>query len=126
MDDICIADDTKCYHDEYAEMCWAVWDTVTADTATSEDEWTAAWAKKTSAKFNIPESAFTNLWNRSKDTHNSNIRVREYWKYGSSIGVAGTPVGFINGVMLDSTPTTLDGWKTVFESFFTPPTLQDP
>ena len=103
-------------------MCWAVWDTVTADTATSEDDWTLAWGKKTAAQFKIPEAAFTNLWDRSKDTHNSNRRVRDYYDYASSIGVAGTPVGFINGVMLDNTPTTLDGWKTVFDSFFTPPT----
>ena len=122
LDDICDADSTKCYQDDYAAMCWAEWTTVLADTATSEDDWTLAWGKKTAAKFNIPESAFATLWDRSTDTHNSNYRVREYWKYGASVGVAGTPVGFVNGVQLDNFPTSLEAWDTIFKTFYAPPT----
>ena len=125
LDDLCAADSTKCYQDQYAEMCWAEWTTVLSDTSTNEDDWTLAWGKKTAAKFNIPESQFTDLWDRNKDTHNSNWRVREYWKYGASIGVAGTPVTFINGVKLDNTPSSLADWEALFATFFQPPSAED-
>ena len=35
------------------------------------------------------------------------------WKYACSKGVSGTPVAFVNGVKLDSTPFTVEGWMDV-------------
>ena len=51
------------------------------------------------------------VYNKTTDTHDSDWRTRENWKYGTSIGVAGTPWGFVNGVMLDSFPQSVQDWK---------------
>ena len=49
------------------------------------------------------------LWTK-QDTHDSNWRVREFWKYGASIGVSGTPTVFINGVQISEFPADEKAW----------------
>ena len=38
------------------------------------------------------------------------MNVRAMWKYAASKGVSGTPTAFLNGVKLDSEPTTVKAW----------------
>jgi hypothetical protein len=52
----------------------------------------------------LPLEDLLTVYDKTKDTHDSDWRTRENWKYAASIGVAGTPTGFVNGVMLDSFP----------------------
>ena len=40
------------------------------------------------------------------------------WKYATTKGVFGTPTAFINGVMLDSVPMTVDDWMTVLNDVY--------
>ena len=45
------------------------------------------------------------------DTNHSNTRVREFWKYGTSVGISGNPQALVNGVMLEDYPTSTEsGW----------------
>ena len=52
------------------------------------------------------------LWTK-QDTHDSNWRVREFWKYATAMGVNGTPTLYVNGVRLVEMPWSLPEW-TVF------------
>ena len=47
------------------------------------------------------------------DKYESNWETRVFWKYAASKGVSGTPTAFINGVMLDNLPSTVDEWLGV-------------
>ena len=47
------------------------------------------------------------------DKYESNWETRVFWKYAASKGVSGTPTAFINGVMLDNLPSTVDEWLAV-------------
>ena len=58
------------------------------------------------------------LYDRENDAHDTEDRVRGYFKYGASIGISATPQAYVNGVMLDQYPTSVDEWKDVFNSLF--------
>ena len=75
------------------------------------------WSKTVADKFSIAQSDILNLFGTS-DTHNSNERVRELWKYAASNGLSGTPTAIVDGVKLDETPLTADGWTTLFKQLF--------
>ena len=107
--DLCKADSTKCYMEEYAELTWSEWEQDLAATDLSEDVFEAAWATKVSKRFDLPENDIKMLWTK-QDTHDSNWRVREFWKYGASIGVSGTPSVFINGVQIADFPADEQAW----------------
>tara|TARA_B110000285_G_C14506744_1_gene330547 strand:+ start:227 stop:415 length:189 start_codon:yes stop_codon:yes gene_type:complete len=59
----------------------------------------AYWANKVAKQFDLDANTIQTLWGRN-DKHNTQWRMREYWKYGASIGVSGTPSAFINGVKI--------------------------
>ena len=67
--------------------------------------------------FDIPSEEILALY-QPDDTHNSNTRVREFWKYGTSVGMSGTPQAFVNGVMLEEYPTSTDEWMAIFNELY--------
>ena len=112
--DLCEADSKKCYMDAYAEFSWKDWQTILADKTTSETEFMTAWGKKVAAEFpGVSADDVANVINSSKDKYQSDYRTREDFKYGSSVGVSGTPSAIINGVKLDEVPETAEDWKTL-------------
>jgi hypothetical protein len=46
------------------------------------------------------------------DTHDSEMRTREFYKYSSSRGVNTVIAAAINGVLLTNTPNGPDEWMT--------------
>ena len=100
--------------DSYAEFAWKDWQTILADKSTSETEFMDAWGKKVAEEFpGVSASDVANVINSSKDKYQSDYRTREDFKYGSSVGVSGTPSAIINGVKLDEVPETADDWKAL-------------
>ena len=41
-----------------------------------------------------------------------------FLKYAWSKGVFGTPTAFVNGVMLDTVPMTVDGWIELLDEVY--------
>ena len=101
--------------EDYAELTWSEWEKDLAATNLSEDVFEAAWAPKVAKKFNLNEDEIKMLWTK-QDKHDSNWRVREFWKYGASIGVSGTPSLFINGVQIADFPADEAAWETLIGS----------
>ena len=47
--------------------------------------------------------------------------MREYWKYGASVGVSGTPSAFINGVKIAEMPSDECGWTGLLNTLINEP-----
>ena len=93
------------------------------DSKTSKSEFIAKWAKTINEKFDLPEQDVLNLFT-SDDTHNSDERTRENWKYGASVGISGTPMYLVNGVKLTDFFEDADAWKKFLDSLL-PSSKQD-
>ena len=52
------------------------------------------------------------------DSHDTDWKIREIWKYATGKGVNGTPFAFINGVKVDSVPTTVTDWVDLLNSVY--------
>ena len=100
--------------DAYAEFSWKDLETILADKTTSENEFMTAWGTKVAAAFpGVSADDVANVINSSKDKYQSDYRTRENFKYGSSVGVSGTPSAIINGVKLDEVPMSAEDWKAL-------------
>ena len=64
----------------------------------------------------MDDQTMLGLFNRDTDAHHSEDGTRMLWKYGSARGVSGTPTAFVNGVMLDSFPWSVEDWMTLLNS----------
>eukprot|EP00927_Polykrikos_kofoidii_P067899 TRINITY_DN63320_c0_g1_i1.p1 TRINITY_DN63320_c0_g1~~TRINITY_DN63320_c0_g1_i1.p1 ORF type:complete len:253 (-),score=35.96 TRINITY_DN63320_c0_g1_i1:81-773(-) len=121
LDDLCSADSSKCFHEDYAELSWSNWSNILQDSKTSKDAFVVSWAKKVHEKFDaISEQDILNLFDESNDKHNSDERTREHFKYAVSVGAANTPTVTINGVRLDVYPASADRWKTLLNELISP------
>ena len=117
LTDLCTADSTQCYQDAYSELCYKNLDWIVKANDVSEDSFEQEWSKTVSDAFKLPQADILALWGKN-DTHNSNWRVRENWKYGASVGLSGTPQAFVNGVKLDTYPGSAQDWEDVFAEIF--------
>ena len=106
-------------------MSWKNLDWVLKATDMSDDDFAKKWAALIEKSFagKLKATDIMGLYNRDKDVHDSENRLREMWKYGASIGVSGTPSAFVNGVKLDSVPATIEDWEALFKPMF--PTKED-
>ena len=79
-------------------------------------------------ELSIDTATILGLYNRDTDIYNTNMNVRAMWKYGTSKGVSGTPTAYINGVRLDSMPSSVNQWlkylQQVYDSQYHPSILQ--
>ena len=112
LQDKCADDESTCQMEAYAELCWSHLGEILAMKDTSENDFmNSYWAPKVvSTLTGVTEDEIFALFS-DHDSHDSDWRVREFWKYGASIGVAGAPYATVNGVMLDSYPTEEADWK---------------
>ena len=77
------------------------------------------WAPLVSAELGVPEADLNQVIT-PKDTHRSDMRTRENWKYAASIGMSGTPQGTVNGVKIDNYPESVADWVELLDSITAP------
>ena len=119
LQDVCASDASTCKMEQYAELCWKNLDWALGATNISEDQFVAGWAKTVSSELSVPEQDILNLFKRT-DEHDTNWRVRENWKYGASVGISGAPQAFVNGVFIETYPTSADEWDSFFKDLLAP------
>ena len=119
---LCSSDSEKCYMDKYAELCWEHLD-YSSLTDESEDEFVKYWSVIVADTFNVPQVDIQNLFSKT-DPFNSNSITRFNWKYGTGLGISGTPAGYVNGVKLDDYPANAAEWKAIFNDMFTNPSAE--
>ena len=76
----------------------------------SKNDFIPFWSKKISKDFGLDEKDVKAIYDRANDVHNTEMNTRAIWKYGSAKGVSGTPMAYINGVKLDSFPSSTEAW----------------
>ena len=104
--DMCIADSTKCYSNEYRDFCYDQLSTVLSMKDTSQEDFITYWSEQVATEFGLDASAIEASYaNGQTDTD-----LRAMWKYAAGKGVFGTPTAFVNGAFLDSVPFTVRGW----------------
>ena len=79
-------------------------------TDVSQDDFIAQWSQMVAQELSIDEQTILGLYDRDTDIYNTNMNVRAMWKYATSKGVSGTPTAYINGVRLDSMPSSVHQW----------------
>ena len=55
-----------------------------------EHDFEKMWAWKVARDFRLPRQEIENLYTEN-DMHQSDLRVRQYFKYAASNGISGTP-----------------------------------
>ena len=89
---------------------------VLGETETNKADFIKQWSKLVADKFGFETSEIEQCYDRAKDPHDTEDKLRAMWKYGTGKGVSGAPVAFVNGVKLDSFPATVDGWMEMLNS----------
>ena len=107
-------DETKqCLMNEYLNLGFAQQDVVLSKTDMSKKAFIPYWSKIVSDSLGLDYNTVLGLYDRDNDVHNTEMKTRDIWKYGSAKGVSGTPTAFINGVKLDSFPSTVEEWMDI-------------
>ena len=121
--DLCITNSNQCLMDDYRNFCYANYTSVLSQTTMSLDEFVPWWTAQVATALNLDQTTLESLYGPN-DVYNTNDSVRDFWKFGTSNGVFGTPTGFANGVQLDSLPSTVEAWmdmlNTIYNSQYRP------
>ena len=115
--DLCAADSSTCYMDQYKDFSFKMQPTVLSMTDTSLDDFIPWWSKQVADELGLNEADIEAVYGPN-DTHDTAWKIREIWKYATGKGVNGTPFAFINGVKLDSVPTTVSDWVDLLNSIY--------
>ena len=117
--DNCMTDATTCsLIDEYKDYAFQQQPSILAEVNTSKDDFIKQWTKQVADKFALEQSDLEGIYDRDHDQHNTEGKLREMWKFGTARTVSGTPTTFLNGVKMDSTPFTVNGWMEVLNSVY--------
>merc|ERR1719273_1709141 len=102
--------------DKYMAYSFDQQTTVLGEVSISKDAFIKQWTAQVADAFDLKQEDLELCYDRSNDKHNTEGKLREMWKYATSNTVHGTPTALINGVKLDSNPSTVDGWLEVLNS----------
>ncbi len=70
----------------------------------SENQIIQGWIKNVSANLTIDQTELSNIYNPYKDTHNSESRTRQMFKWNTAHGNSGVPFGYVNGILIETFP----------------------
>ena len=119
--DLCIeSNGTQCFSSQYKDLSFNQQSTILGMKDTSLNDFVTWWSQTVADNLGLDAATIQDAYSSSKYSVDSNSRV--FLKYAWSKGVFGTPTAFINGVMLDTVPTTTQEWmlqlKAVYFSQF--------
>ena len=104
--DLCIADSTKCFSNEYRDFSYDQLETVLSMKDTSKNDFITYWSEQVATQFGLEASDIE----ASYAGHSTDSDLRSFWKYAAGKGVHATPTAFVNGAYLDDVPFTVHGW----------------
>lgn len=115
--DLCEADATTCYMDQYKDFSYQEQPTILGMKTTSQDDFIPWWSEKVATELGLQTADIEAVYGPN-DTHDTAWKIREVWKYSTGKGVNATPTAFVNGVKLDTVPSTVSEWLELFNSIY--------
>ena len=113
--DLCEADSSTCYMDKYKDFAFSKQSTILSMKSTSQDDFIPWWSAQVATELGLKTEDIEAVYGPN-DPHDTAWKIRELWKYAAGKGVNGTPTSFVNGVRLDSVPTTVSDWMELLNS----------
>ena len=112
--DLCIADSTKCFSNEYRDFCYDQLSTVLSMKDTSKDDFITYWSQQVADQFGLDAADIE----QSYQGYGTDGDLRAFWKYAAGKGVHATPTAFVNGAYLDDVPFTVHGWMKLLNEVY--------
>ena len=78
---------SSCQIDAYKDFAFEQQDTVLGETEMSKQDFIKQWSKLVADKFNFDVSTIELCYDRAKDPHDTEDKLRQMWKYGTGKGV---------------------------------------
>lgn len=107
----------KCQLLDYMTYCFANQDNILGAKNISENAIIKLWTLQVSAALNISQAELAQVYTNS-DTHDSEYRTRVMYKYNTASHASGTPFGYVNGILLENFPASVDEWTQVIFSVY--------
>jgi hypothetical protein len=107
-----------CQFLQYQNFCFQNQDIILDGKDVSANALTLQWTNAVSAALNIPQAELLTVYNNAYDTHNSEMRTREMYKWNTHHHNSGTPFGYVNGVLLENFPEKAADWMDVLFSVY--------
>ena len=112
--DLCIADETKCFNNEYRDFSYDNLSTVLSMKDTSKNDFITWWSEQVATEFGLDASDIE----ASYSGYGTDGDLRAMWKYAAGKGVHATPTAFVNGAYLDRVPFTVWGWMRLLNEIY--------
>ena len=112
--DLCIADSTKCFSNEYRDFSYDQLETVLSMKDTSKNDFITYWSEQVATQFGLEASDIEASYAGSS----TDSDLRAFWKYAAGKGVHATPTAFVNGAYLDDVPFTVRGWMKLLNEIY--------
>ena len=113
--DLCIADETKCFSDQYRDFSYSQLESVLAMTDVSKNDFITYWSQTVAAEFGLDADEIASTYTSPSKTDSD---LRAMWKYAAGKGVHATPTAFVNGAYLDNVPFTVAGWMVLLNEVY--------
>lgn len=88
-------------------------------TNVGQSEFITKWTTMVAQEFGLSQPTLQNLYYHGWDEpFMVDSSTRDFYKFASSNGVSGTPTAFLQGVMLDSVPSSVNAWLFLLEQTY--------
>jgi len=115
--DLCVTSPNTCLFNAYKDYCFDNALSVLALTNMGRNDFITYWTTQVANEFGLDQATLESVYFTSSP-YDVDGSSRDFFKYASSNGVFGTPTAFVNGVMLDSVPRTVNMWLLTLEQVY--------
>merc|ERR1719361_347221 len=114
---LCVeSNSATCLDSEYRDLAFANLETILGMKDTSTNDFITWWSTTVETALGLPAGSVADSY--SSSTYNTDSNTRTLLKYGWSKGVFGTPMAFVNGVMLDTVPSSVGEWMVLLKKTY--------
>ena len=108
----------KCQILDYVQYCFVNVEGIHNMEDISENKIVQGWIKNVSTALTVNQTELTNIYDPTKDTHQSESRTRQMYKWNTANHISGVPFGFVNGILIETFPQTVNDWMTILFSLY--------
>lgn len=109
---------SKCQWQAYMNFCFTNQDVILGAKNTSQNSLITLWTSQVSSALNITQAELLACYKSAYDQHNSELRTRSMYKWNIHHHNTGTPMGYVNGVLLENFPEKAEDWMAMLFSVY--------